>query len=250
MNLCSRCPERHYKAIRNVRTAIKSPCPGILTAIYIAHNRTEQWAPASSWHRVILNRNILPLLFLLCLLYCFLLYNWLASDVRMCSGKYYEIFVQKIPTFFYTAILSIAVAQKWYCQEHTYYSVSSIRSWRKRDDIFKKIPIYYICLSSINCWRTRWIDQQQQSVAGANLATTQQSAFETLLIIAWQSHIPLEVHPRCVCGDKYIYGIKLGYFFMRFWKMDGEIVDQYIRNDSLERRWKRLIKHCSLYCDF
>ena len=71
---------------------------------------------------------------------------------------------------------------------------------------FQEDPyILFACLSSINCWRTRWIDQQQQSVASANLATTQQSAFETLLIIAWQSHIPLEVHPRCVCGDKYIY---------------------------------------------
>ena len=27
-------------------------------------------------------------------------------------------------------------------------------------------------------------------------------------------------------------------------------VDQYIRNDSLERGQKRLIKHCFSYCDF
>ena len=35
MNLCSWCPERHDKAVRDIRRAVKSPCPGILTAIYI-----------------------------------------------------------------------------------------------------------------------------------------------------------------------------------------------------------------------
>ena len=33
MNLCSWCPERHDKNIRDIRRALKSPCPGILTAI-------------------------------------------------------------------------------------------------------------------------------------------------------------------------------------------------------------------------
>ena len=35
MNLCSWCPERQDKDIRDIRRAVKSPCHGILTAIYI-----------------------------------------------------------------------------------------------------------------------------------------------------------------------------------------------------------------------
>ena len=62
----------------------------------------------------------------------------------MRSDWYHEIFVQKIPIFCDSAISSIAVAHRRYCQEDLYYSVvSSINSWRTRDDIFKKIPIFY-----------------------------------------------------------------------------------------------------------
>ena len=39
MNLCSWCPEHHDKAIRDMKKAVKSPFPGILITIYIAHNR-------------------------------------------------------------------------------------------------------------------------------------------------------------------------------------------------------------------
>ena len=32
---------------------------------------------------------------------------------------------------------------------------------------------------------------------------------------------------------------------------DGSLIlDQYVRNDSLKRRRKRLTKHCFSYCDF
>ena len=72
--------------------------------------------------------------------------------------------------------------------------------WRT-GDIVKKIPItlyhrlipgeremifstsFFFMLSSINCWRTRFIDQQQHSVASAILATTQQSVRSTTTLI-------------------------------------------------------------------
>ena len=45
---------------------------------------------------------------------------------------------------------------------------------------FSRRSLYFIILSSINCWRTRCIDQQQQqSVASAIVATTQQSVRNT-----------------------------------------------------------------------
>ena len=36
MNLYSWCPERYDKDIRDINKAVKSPCLGIRTAIYIA----------------------------------------------------------------------------------------------------------------------------------------------------------------------------------------------------------------------
>ena len=60
----------------------------------------------------------------------------------MRSDRYREIFVQKIPIFYDTAISSIAVAHRKHCQEDPYYSVLSVNSWRTRDDIFKKAPIF------------------------------------------------------------------------------------------------------------
>ena len=59
----------------------------------------------------------------------------------MRSDRYHEIFVQKIDIFYDTATSSIAVANRRYCQEDPYYSVSSVNSWRTRDDIFK-IPVF------------------------------------------------------------------------------------------------------------
>ena len=62
----------------------------------------------------------------------------------MRSDRYHEIFVQKIPIFYDTAISSIAVAHRRYCQEDPSYSVSSVNSCRtRRGDLFKKIPILY-----------------------------------------------------------------------------------------------------------
>ena len=63
----------------------------------------------------------------------------------MRSDRYHEIFVQKIPIFSDTAIIIslIAVAHRRYCQEDPYYSVSSVNSWRTRNDIFRKIPVFY-----------------------------------------------------------------------------------------------------------
>ena len=70
----------------------------------------------------------------------------------MRSGRYNEIFVQKIPIFYDTAISSIA---RRYCQEDPYYSVSSVNSWRTRDDILQEDP----CILSYCC---------HQLIAGAH----------------------------------------------------------------------------------
>ena len=112
--------------------------------------------------------------------------------------------------FDYTAMSSIAVAHTRYRQEDPYYSVPSI-----------------------NCWRTRCIDQQQQqSVASATLTTPQQSVRNTTT---------LRTTPRTAStfvGIKniYIWGISVGYSFCGPERWIG-IVDHYIiRNDSLERR--------------
>ena len=59
----------------------------------------------------------------------------------MRSDRYREIFV-KIFICHDTAISLIAVAHRRYCQEGPSYSVSSVNSWRTRDDIFM-IPIFY-----------------------------------------------------------------------------------------------------------
>ena len=62
----------------------------------------------------------------------------------MRSDGYHEIFVQKIPIFYDTAISSIAAAHRRHCQEDPYYSVSSsVNSWRTRQDDNFKIPIFY-----------------------------------------------------------------------------------------------------------
>ena len=63
----------------------------------------------------------------------------------MRSDRYHEIFGQKTPSFYDTAISSIAVAHRRYCQEDLYYSVSSVNSWRTRchfqEDLY--ILLYY-----------------------------------------------------------------------------------------------------------
>ena len=100
--------------------------------------------------------------------------------------------MQKIPIFYseyYTAIISpIAVADRRYCQEDPYYSVSSVNSWQTRWHLFTRRSLYFIMLPPINRWRARCVDQQQQqqqqqkqqqqqqqhSVASAILAATQQ----------------------------------------------------------------------------
>ena len=56
--------------------------------------------------------------------------------------RYHEVFV-KIPVFYDTAISSVAVAERRYCQEDPHYSVSSVVCWRTQDDILKKIPLFY-----------------------------------------------------------------------------------------------------------
>ena len=48
---------------------------------------------------------------------------------------------------------------------------------------FSRRSLCFIILSSTNCWRTRCIDQQQQSVASAILATTQQSVRNTTTLM-------------------------------------------------------------------
>ena len=81
----------------------------------------------------------------------------------MHSGRYHEIFVQEILLFYDTAISSIAVAHRRRCQEDPYYSVSSVNFWRtRRDDIFKKIPIFFYTVINLMLAHTRCIDQQQQ----------------------------------------------------------------------------------------
>ena len=62
----------------------------------------------------------------------------------MRSNSYNEMFVEKIAFFYDTAISSIAVAHRKYCQEDPYYSLSSVNSCRARDDIFQEDP--YILL--------------------------------------------------------------------------------------------------------
>ena len=62
----------------------------------------------------------------------------------MGSDRYHELLVQNIPiSYDTTAISSITVAHRIYFQEDLIYSVSSVNSWRTRDDIFKKIPILF-----------------------------------------------------------------------------------------------------------
>ena len=81
--------------------------------------------------------------------FSFLFSNLLASDLRMCSDRYHEVFVQKIPIFCDTAMSSIAVAHRRYCQEDPYFSVKSVSSWRTRDDFFKKIPVYDYAINDL-----------------------------------------------------------------------------------------------------
>ena len=179
MNLCSWCPQRHDKAIRDIRRAVKSPCPGILTAIYIAHNRWEQSAPASAWHRVILTRNIVPLFFLLCLFYSF----FFPIDLRL------------------TCVCVVIGTTRCLCRRPLFFMILLYRRllWHT-GDIVKKIPItlyhrlipgehkmtfsrrslHFITLSSINCWRTQCIDQQQQQ-SPAQFLQPHNKAFGTLL---------------------------------------------------------------------
>ena len=111
--------------------------------------------------------------------------NWLASDVRMRSDRYHEIFVQKNSIFYDTATSSIAVAHRRYSQQDSYYSVHHRLIPVKHETAFSRRSLYSIILSSINCWRKRCcIDQQQQqSVASAILATTQQSVRNTTTLI-------------------------------------------------------------------
>ena len=74
---------------------------------------------------------------------------------------------------------------------------------------FSRRSLYIFILSSINCWRTRCIDQQQQqSVASAILATSQQSVRNTTT---------LGITPTFWSASVLFVGI----FNMRSWKMDG-----------------------------
>ena len=123
---------------------------------------------------------------------------------------------------------------------------------------FSRRSLYFIILSSINPWRTRCIDQQQQqqlqqqqqqqqqSVASAILATTQRSVRNTITLIITPTFRSASTFR--LWGQIYMESVwDVDYAVLK----DGWwIVDQYIPNDSLERRWKRLTKHCFSYCDF
>ena len=64
----------------------------------------------------------------------------------MRSDSYHEIFVQKTPNFYDTAILSIAVcgAQEILSRRSLLLCIiDQFLLWRTRDGIFRKIPIFY-----------------------------------------------------------------------------------------------------------
>ena len=88
---------------------------------------------------------------------------------------------------------------------------------------------------------------QQQSVSSAILATTQRSARNTDTLII-NNHTYLQKCIQVSFVGINIHGIRVGYFYAVL--KDGSlIVDQYLRNESFERRRKRLTKHCFSYCD-
>ena len=110
-----------------------------------------------------------PFFSFLCVLF-FFSSNWLASDVL--GDKYHEVFVQKIPFLYDSAISSFAVAQWRYCQEYPYYSVSSVNSWRtRRDDNFNKTPIFHYTVINLLLAHTMYWPATT-SVASPILQTT------------------------------------------------------------------------------
>ena len=64
---------------------------------------------------------------------------WLAYA----GDKYHEIFAQKTPISYDTAILSIAVAQRRYCQEYAYYSIPSVIFLVNTTWHFQQVPYIY-----------------------------------------------------------------------------------------------------------
>ena len=136
MNLCGWCPEHHDKAPRDHKKSGRIAmsrhtnshiyCPQQIRAMNACFGLTQE---------VILNRNVLPLFFLLCLFYYFLFSKWLACDLRMRSDRGTTRYLCRRPLFlWYCHIVDIAVAHRRYCQD-SYYSVPSVIFWRTRRSV-------------------------------------------------------------------------------------------------------------------
>ena len=190
MSQCSWCPERHDKVIRDIHnksgqvamsrhTNSHTNCSPQIRAMSACFILTQ-----TGWSRIGIKY---PFPFF-CILYSIHFSNWLASDVRMRSNnRYHDNFVDKIPMFYdtsYCYIVDCAGTREILSRK---IPIALVNSSRTRDDIFEKIPIFcYTVLSSISCWRTRYIDQQQTTIIFVSSQRnscdhTHNKAFETLL---------------------------------------------------------------------
>ena len=187
MNLCSWCPERHDTDIRDHKKSGQIAmsrhtnshhiyCPQQMRAMSACFG-LKQGDLESEY-----NTPFLSSLF-------FLFFSFLPIDLRL------------------TCVCVVIGTTRYLCRRSLLFMIVLYRRllWRtgdivkkipislyyrlipgERDDIFKKIPIFFIILSSVNRWRTRCIDQQQQpqqSVASAIIATTQQSVRNTTTLM-------------------------------------------------------------------
>ena len=112
--------------------------------------------------------------------------KWLASDVRMRIDRYHEIFMPKINISYDTDIYRRLLWRTGDIVKKIPITLYHRLIPREHEMAFSGRPLYFIIMSSINCWRTRCIDQQQQqqhSVVSAILAITQQSVRNTATLI-------------------------------------------------------------------